>query len=147
MLSFMKILIKLAFLGLMTGTLSQPTQAESAFAGAATKGSPVTAKLDFSIVVLPSLLLRVRTATQPDTIDTGATVRVEANGGSVSVLSTGAGPAGIENQAMTLTANRKLVRTESAWNHGFHNGTMTSVATKSTPLQRRDQFTYTVAQL
>lgn len=147
MLGFMKTLVKIAFFGLLASTLPLPSMAESAFAGLATKGSSVTAKLNFSIVILPSLLLRVRTATLPGTTDTSANVRVEANGGSVSVLSTGAEPASIENHATTLTANRKLVRAESAWNHGVHNGTMTAVSTKGTLVQRRDQFTYTVAQL
>ena len=143
----MKILIKLAFLGLITGTLSLPTQAESAFAGVATKGSRVTAKLDFSIVVLPSLLLRVRTAAQADTVDTAATVRVEANSGSVSLLSTGPGPAGTQDQATTLAANRKLVRAESSWNSDPRHGSMSPVAGNGTHLPRREQRTVTVAQL
>lgn len=147
MLSFMKILIKLAFLGLITGTLSLPTQAESAFADVAIKGTRMTAKLDFSIVVLPSLLLRVRTAAQADTADTAATVRVEANSGSVSLLSTGPGPAGTQDQATTLAANRKLVRAESSWNSDPRHGSMSPVAGNGTHLPRREQRTVTVAQL
>ena len=147
MLGFMKIFVKIAFLGLLISIFSLPSIAESALADTANKGTRVTAKLDFSIVVLPSLLLRVRTATQPDTIHAAVTVRVEANGGSVSVLSTGAGPAGAENQAMTLAANRKLVRAESPWNPGSRDGNMTPMADNNTHLQRRDQFSYTVTQL
>ena len=147
MLDFMKRFVKIAFFGLLTTTLSLPSIAESALADTANKGTRVAAKLDFSIVVLPSLLLRVRTATQPDTIHAVATVRVEANGGSVSVLSTGAGPAGAENQAMTLAANRKLVSAESPWNPGPRDGNMTPMTDNNTHLQRRDQFSYTVTQL
>ena len=147
MLGFMKIFVKIAFLGLIASMLSLPSMAESALAGAANKGTRMTAKLDFSIVVLPSLLLRVRTAPQPDATHAAATVRVEANGGSVSVLSTSAGPTGIKNQAMTLTANRKLVRAESPWNHGLRSGNVAPVATDSLHIHPQDQFTYTVAQL
>lgn len=147
MLDFMKKYLKIVFLGLLTSTLSMPSMAESAFAGVAAKGTRVTAKLDFSIVVLPSLLLRVRTATQADTVDSTATVRVEANSGSVSLLSTGAGPAGTQNQAMTLAANRKLVRAESPWNPNQRHGSMSPVAGNNTHLPRREQRTVTVAQL
>lgn len=147
MLDFMKILLKIAFLGLLTSALSMPSMADSAFAGVATKGSRMTAKLDFSIVVLPSLLLRVRTAAQADTVDTAATVRVEANSGSVSLLSTGAGPAGTQDQATTLAANRKLVRAESSWNADPRHGSMSPVAGNGTHLPRREQRTVTVAQL
>lgn len=147
MLGFMKRFVKIAFFGLLTSILSLPSMAESALADTVNKGTHVTAKLDFSIVVLPSLLLRVRTATQPDTIDTAATVRVEANGGSVSFHSTSAGPGGIENQVMTLAANRKLVHAENPRSQGVRNGNLKSAVNDTTRIQRQHQITYTVAQL
>ena len=147
MLSFMKRFVKVALFGLAASGFSLPSMAESALAGAVSKDVRVAAKLDFSIVVLPSLLLRVRTTPRPETTTTAATVRVDANGGSVSFHSTTAGPAGIDSKAMTLAANRKLVHAESHWNHGIPNDNMIPAAINNLPFQRHGQVTYTVTQL
>ena len=123
MLGFMKIFIKLFLISMLAITLGSPLTAfaESSHLDEAKKSSRASAALNFSIVVLPSLQLRISAPqSDPLTLEPFSghqaaqnRVSIEANSGSVSFNSTVAGPNGTSSTATTLAADRKLVRANS----------------------------------
>jgi hypothetical protein len=123
MLDFMKTFVKFVLINMFASTLVTPTtaNAESGFLDAAKSGSRVAASLDFSIVVLPRLQVRVRVPQAESLVDSQARdpqaafaqVLVEANSGSVSFHSTVVGPKGATTIGTTMAADRKLVRADS----------------------------------
>lgn len=149
MLDFMKTFVKIVLINLLAIILGTPltTFAESSHLDEAKKGSRASAALNFSIVVLPSLQLRI-SAPQgeplaldqfPDHQAALNRVSIEGNSGSVSFNSTVAGPDGASSTATTLAAHRKLVRAD-----GHRVGILKNLYTGQ---GRNGGVTYTLTQL
>ena len=149
MLDFMKTFVKLVFINLLAITLGSPLTAfaESSHLDGAKKGTRASAALNFSIVLLPSLQLRVSAPqSEPLALEqfpghqaAQNRVSIEANSGSVSFNSTVAGPDGTSSTATTLAADRKLVRADS-----HRVGSLRNLYTRQ---GRNGGVTYTVTQL
>ena len=145
----MKIFVKLVIINLLAITLGSPLTAfaESSHLDEAKKGSRASAALTFSVVVLPSLQLRISAPqSEPLALEqfpghqaAENRVSIKANSGSVSFNSTVAGPDGTSSTATMLAADRNLVRADS-----HRVGSLKNLYTGQ---GRNGGVTYTVTQL